>query len=298
MQPSRTAWWLGMPHTQAGGTSESALLAHAGDLRWRDLCAATGVAASEQRDAEGHRVYASFYYVEIGGFPPSGLAAFGPDDRLEVVSTLSRFGRSMLDGVHRLYPAGALPPALPEPLPAAPHVRLSNVFVREASGPDDLRVTTPVTGDLEAIPPSAAEPDSYRLIREARAHGRFFDDPAGATPLWAGGHRVVYRIDPDRDINGVGLVYFANYVVFADVAERRALEEAGGLAPEALDGRRTLRRQIGFYGNAQRHDELLVDVHAARLPESPRHLLLHHHIRRRTDDRLIAVSSVEKILPA
>jgi probable biosynthetic protein (TIGR04098 family) len=298
MQPSRTSWWLGMPHTQAGGMSEAALFAHAGDLRWRDLCGATGVAASEQRDAEGHRVYASFYYVEIGGFPPSGLAAFGPDDRLEVVGTLSRFGRSMLDGVHRLYPADTLPATLPDPLPPAPYVRLSNVFVREARGPDDLRVTTPVTGDLDAIPPSAAEPDSYRMIREARASGRFVADPEGAVPLWEGGHRVVYRIDPDRDINGVGLVYFANYVVFTDVAERRALEEAGGLAPATLDGRRTLRRQVGFYGNAQRHDELLVDVHAVHRPESPRHLLLHHHIRRRTDDRLIAVSSVEKLLPA
>jgi len=296
MQPSRTDWWLGMPHTQAGGLNESALLAYAGDLRWRDLCAATGVAASEQRDAEGHRVYASFYYVEIGGFPPSGLAAFGPDDRLEVVSTLTRYGRSMLDGLHRLYPAGTLPDPLPDPLPDAPWVRLSNVFVREARGPEDLRVTTPVTGNLDAVPPSPTEPDSYRAIRKARAHGSFEDAPVGATPLWEGAHRVAYRIDPDRDINGVGLVYFANYVAFTDVAERRALEEAGGLSPTALDGRRTLRRRLGFYGNAERHDELLVDVQAVRLPDAPDRLLLHHQVRRRTDDRLIAVSTVEKRL--
>ena len=122
--------------------SESALLAYAGDLRWRDLCAATGVAASEQRDAEGHRVYASFYYVEVGGLPAEGLALFGPDDRLEVVGTLSRYGRSMLDGVHRLYAAGRLGATLPQSLPEAPYVRLSNVFVREARGPDDLRVTS------------------------------------------------------------------------------------------------------------------------------------------------------------
>jgi probable biosynthetic protein (TIGR04098 family) len=80
-----------------------------------------------------------------------------------------------------------------------------------------------------------------------------------------------------------------------DHAERRALEESGSFAPAALDGRRTLRRRIGYYGNAERHDELRVEVEAAALPQAGR-LLLHLRIRRRGDGRLIAVSSVEKLL--
>jgi probable biosynthetic protein (TIGR04098 family) len=63
MYRSRASLHLGMPHTQAGGLSEVALLAHAGDLRWRDVGAATGVPASLQRDAEGRPIYASFYFV-------------------------------------------------------------------------------------------------------------------------------------------------------------------------------------------------------------------------------------------
>lgn len=297
MYRSRSAWWLGMPHTQAGGLFEAALLAHAGDLRWRDLCAATGVPASEQRDAAGYRVYASFYYVAVEGFPEAGLGAFGPDDRLEVVSTLTRWGHSMLDGEHALYREGALPATLPALLPPAPSVRLSNVFVREGAGPDDLRVTSPVGGRLDEMPASAAEPDSYRLIKQAREHGRFFEAPAEAKPLWSAGTvRVTRPIDPDRDVNGVGLVYFANYVTFADTAERAALVEHGGFAPEALDGRRTLRRRIGFYGNARRHDVLHVDVDAWRLPAPDTRLFVDCRIRRGADDRLIAVTSVEKRL--
>jgi probable biosynthetic protein (TIGR04098 family) len=297
MYRSRSPWWLGMPHTQAGGLFEAALLAHAGDLRWRDLCAATGVPASEQRDADGYRVYASFYYVAVEEFPPAGLGAFGPDDRLEVVSTLTRWGRSMLDGEHALYREGTLPSALPALLPPAPRVRLSNVFVREGAGPDDLRVTTPVSGRLDDVPASATEPDSYRLVKEARQRGSFFEKPGDATPLWGPEPvRVSRPIDPDRDVNGVGLVYFANYVTFADAAERAALVEHGGFTPVALDARRTLRRRIGFYGNAQRHDVLHVDVAAWRLSSPDVRLLVDCQIRRGADDRLIAVTSVEKRL--
>lgn len=295
MYRSRSRLRLGMPHTQAGGLGEVALLAHAGDLRWRDIGAATGVPASHQRDPEGRPVYASFYYVDVDGFPADGLGAFGPDDDVEFVSTLVRFGRSMLDGEHRLFRAGALPENLPSVLPAAPRVRLSNVFVREGAGPDDLRITAPANSRVEDIPASPEEPDSYRLIKTAREAGRFLAPPADAQALWSGARVVPYPINPDRDVNGVGLVYFANYVAFTDLAERRALEESGAYAPADLDGRVTLRRRIGFYGNAQRHDTLAIEVEAWALPGPPR-LLLHHRIRRSADGRLIAVSSAEKAL--
>jgi probable biosynthetic protein (TIGR04098 family) len=285
-----------MPHTQMGGMSEVALLAHVGDLRWRDLGVATGVPPSEQRDADGHTVYASFYFVGLDGFPPEGLGVFGPDDEVEVVSTLERFGRSMLDGEHHLYRAGTLPDELPPALPPAPRVRLSNVIVREGRDMDDLRITSPSNADLERIPASTAEPDSYRIIKQARQTGRFGEPPADARALWDGAQTLHYPIDADRDVNGVGLVYFANYVAIMDWAERRALVASGGYAPSALDGRRTRRRRIGFYGNAQRHDTLEVEVEALRLGSDESTLLLHHRIRRQGDGRLIAVSSAEKAL--
>jgi len=298
MYRSRASLHLGMPHTQAGGLSEVALLAHAGDLRWRDVGAATGVPASLQLDAEGRPIYASFYFVDVDHFPARGLGAFGPDDRVEIVSTLVRFGRSMLDGEHALYEAGVLPAELPATLPAAPRVRLSNVFVCEGTGPDDLRITAPANSRIEDVPASATEPDSYRLIKEARREGRFFAPAPDVAALWPGARTIIYPINPDRDVNGVGLVYFANYVAFMDFAERRALEESGAYAPAELDGRTTLRRRIGFYGNARRHDTLEVEVEASA-PRGARHrLLLHHRIRRSADGRLIAVSSAEKILPA
>jgi probable biosynthetic protein (TIGR04098 family) len=296
MYRSRARLRLGMPHTQSGGLGETALLAFIGDLRWTDIGTVTGRPASLQRDAEGRPVYASFYYVEITDLPERGLGAFQPEDEIEIVGTLSRYGRSMLDGEHYIYAAGTLPAELPAVLPPAARIRSSNVLVCEGKGPDDLRITTPANGRIENIPATPEEPDSYRLIKEARQVGRFFEAPADAARLWPGARTVTYRINPDRDVNGVGLIYFCNYIAFMDYAERVTLEESGAYRPTELDGRATFRRRIGYYGNAQRHDTLEIEVEALRPATPPGRLLLHHRIRRPADGRLIAVSSVEKVL--
>jgi hypothetical protein len=81
-----------------------------------------------------------------------------------------------------------------------------------------------------------------------------------------------------------------------DLAERVVLETHAGLEPGVLDDRRTLRRRIGFYGNAQRHDAVRVEVEAYRLPGPAGRLLLNHRVTRKGDGRLIAVSSCEKLL--
>jgi len=296
MYRSRSTLRLGMPHTQSGGLSEQAILAFTGDQRWFDIGAATGTPAAKQQDNEGRSVYASFYFVEITDLGDRGLATFGPDDEIEVVGTLARYGRTMLDGEHRLFRAGFLPDELPMILPPAPRIRLSNVFVCEGNGPDDLKITTPGNARLEDIASLENEPDSYAIIRTARRTGHFWEKHRDALPLWEGARTVVYRIDPDRDVNGVGLIYFANYVSFMDYAERVALEESGAFRPTELDGRSTLRRRIGYYGNAQRHDTLEVDVEAYRTASRPERITLHHRIRRPSDGRLIAVSTVEKTL--
>lgn len=295
MYRTRTLLKIGMPHSYCRALNEVALLAHVGNLRWNDFGVLTERPASRQRDSEGREVYASFFFIDLDGFPDLGLAAFGPDDELEIVSRMGRYGRTMLDGDYSLFRAGELPADLPENLPAAPRVRLSNVFVGLGSGADDLSITTPSNARIENVPSLPEEPDSYRIIKRARQAGFFFDAPPQATALWSESDALQVAIDPDRDLNGVGLLYFSNYVAFMNRAERVALETRAGFTPESLDGRVTLRRRVGFYGNARPHDTLEIDVEAFRLAAADT-LLLHHRIRRRGDGRLIAVGSVEKRL--
>jgi probable biosynthetic protein (TIGR04098 family) len=294
MLRSRSTLLLGMPHTRMHAMSEVALLAHCGDLRWHHMARVAGLAATRQRDADGRAVYASFYYIEVEGFPDAGLAAYGPDDVLDFVSQLGRFGRSMMDGEVLIFPHGSLSEPLPQALPAAPRVRLSNVLVALGSGADDLKIATPANADVERIPSFAEEPDSYRIIKRARQEGRFYEAPDGAERLWQGARSAEYTVNPDRDVNGVGLLYFANFVVFMDHAERALLSASGALAPEEIDRRVTVRRRIGYYGNARPSDRIDVETEALALPG--RRLLFHHRVSRRSDGRLIAVSSVEKHL--
>lgn len=297
MERTRSHWHLGMPHTISGALGEVALLARCQDLHWRSLGRLTGCPASRLRDAAGDDVYASIYFAEIDAAHPHGLAAFRPDDEIELAGSLGRYGASMLDGRHHLYPAGTLPAEVPDPPPPGLSLRLSFVLVAMGSGADSLRISTPANADIARVPPLAREPDSYRLVRAAQAAGTLGAPPPGSARLWDGVWSRDYAINPDRDLNGVGLLYFANYVAFLDAAERDALAAAGRDAGAALDGRVTLRRRIAYYGNARSSDRLQVEVEAfAHDGPASRHLHVQHRIRRLSDGRLIAVASAERRL--
>lgn len=293
MHRSRTTFHLGMPHTISRALSEVALLAHLQDVQWTELGRLTGCPASRQVDANGREVYASIYFVDVDGLPDVGLRAFRPDDELAVLSTLGRFGQTMLEADHLLVPPDVLAAAPPDTLPPGLRVRLSNVLVALGSGPDDLRISTPANASLDAIPALPTQPESYRQVREAEVHGAFFAPPPGVTALVSAGPLTI-PINPDRDLNGVGLLYFANYVAFLDAAERAALQGADAFPPAALDGRTTVRRRIGFYGNARGSDTLVVEVDVFPLG-GPR-LLVNHRVRRQSDGRRIAIASAERRL--
>ena len=250
--------------------------------------------ASRLTDAQGTEVYASVFFAEFDAGGTRGLAGFGPDDELELVGTFGRYGASILDGCHRLYPSGVLPAELPDALPIAPSLRLSFVLVSAGGGPQALRVSTPANAQLDRVPLLAEEPDSYRIIKHAQASDGFASAPAGARRLWDGPFVRQYGINPDRDLNGVGLLYFANYVAFLDTAERDALSEYADVSPRRLDSRTTLRRRIAYYANALPTDRLEISVTASMFDGD--RLYVQHRVQRVSDGRLVALAEAERQL--
>src|SRR4051794_8259130 len=99
MHRSHSSWHLGMPHTICGALSEIALFAYSQDLHWKELGAVLGCPASQLLDAAGNEVYASVYFADFNG-GDRGVTAFSPDDEVDIIGSLGRFGPSMLDGVH------------------------------------------------------------------------------------------------------------------------------------------------------------------------------------------------------
>jgi hypothetical protein len=87
------------------------------------------------------------------------------------------------------------------------------------------------TGDVEAL--GGPEPAGFEGLR------------AFVTP---GKIRMNHQPDPDRDLNGAGLLYCANYPMILDRAERELLPEKSlvPISRELLDLRTVVQRQTAY----------------------------------------------------
>jgi probable biosynthetic protein (TIGR04098 family) len=110
-----------------------------------------------------------------------------------------------------------------------------------------------------------------------------------------GARQVSYVLDADRDANGAGLIYFANFVCFLDYAERSLLQSAH-LPTHLIDARSTYWRRIGYFGNAQVDDELEITITGKASTSQEGYLLLafDYRVNRRSDGKMILVSSARK----
>jgi probable biosynthetic protein (TIGR04098 family) len=293
---------IGMPLTGRNNLAEGPLLQHLGALRWAHLSELSGVRTRNISDAEGNRLYATFFFVDVQ-FPANRpMASYTPDDRIKAAGDLRRFGTSMLDGSFYLLPPDTLEldeiPSSKDPRAWSdvPRVRLSNVFVMQLRDAEHLQQSRPANLGFQRIPEMADPPDSYLLVKDAEREGHFAPPPEDYTRLTPAPVSVRHKLDPDRDVNGAGLVYFAHYPVFLDIAERQVLQAAGVPLSEKLINRRTLLRRRGAYlGNASAFDTLLIEVEPwIDSRAEPTRLWVNFRMRRVSDGRLMMISTAEK----
>ncbi len=242
---------LGMPHLGRHNLSESSLFKAIGNDRWKQIENAGGVPCALIRDDAGSRLYATFFFLEVNLPREMPLSSFGENCTLRFEEELTHFSKVYLDGWYTLA-------ANPEF-----GVRASNVFIYQERGPSKLSLAVPVNMDFSQIQELAEQPSSLQLCRQAKARGVFFDPLPGDIPLFDGEREFVYRIDADRDLNGAGLVYFANFISFLDLAERQILSTMDRpVPPGLLDGRSTYSRRIGYFGNSTSTDSLRIFLKA------------------------------------
>jgi probable biosynthetic protein (TIGR04098 family) len=273
---------LGMPLLGRSGLNESALLKLIGDDRWRTLARIGGTAASQIHDAFDNRLYATFCFVELALTPDKPLSAYDEDDCLRFSrSELSHYSCVYLDGKYALQNGGPF------------EIRCTNVFIYQLAGPQQLKMAQPENVDMASISELPFQPDSLNLCRAARDTGTFL--AGDASDLDLGSCEITYSLDPDRDANGAGLIYFANFVCFLDRAER-ALLSARKMPDHLVDARSTYWRRIGYFGNAAVTDQLQILVRASATVWCDRFLLLAFDYRcnRRSDGKMILVSSSRK----
>jgi len=273
---------LGMPLLGRSGLNESALLKLIGDDRWQTLSRLGNVRTSDIRDAFDNRLYATYCFVELALSPEKPLSAFDENDVLHFArSPLSHYSKVYLDGTYELTQGGPFV------------IRCTNVFIYQLAGPQQLKMAQPDNLDFALLSELPAQPDSLNLCRTAKDSGTFQSADFGDVDL--GIRDVTYKIDPDRDANGAGLIYFANFVCFLDLAERALLADCQ--MPETLiDARSTCWRRIGYFGNAQVTDTLQIQVRARAgvIQEKQLMLAFDYRVHRVSDGKMILVSSAHK----
>jgi probable biosynthetic protein (TIGR04098 family) len=273
---------LGMPMLGRSGLNESALLKLIGDDRWRTLARLGGTPASQIRDAFDNRLYATFCFVELALTPDQPLSEYDEDDCLCFSrSDLSHYSQIYLDGKYELQNRGPF------------EIRCTNVFIYQLAGPQQLKMAQPENVDMAALSELPSQPDSLNFCRAARDTGTFLSP--GETETDLGSCEITYALDPDRDANGAGLIYFANFVCFLDRAER-ALLSACNMPDHLIDARSTYWRRMGYFGNARVTDQLRIRVSARATIWRDSHLLLTFDYRctRCSDGKMILISSSRK----
>ncbi len=106
------------------------------------------------------------------------------------------------------------------------------------------------------------------------------------------GHTFEYALDAARDINGVGLVYFASYFSIFDTALLR-LWRSLGRSDEQFLRRRIVDQKMGYFGNADPGAVFSINVrrwHSETRPETEiADMMLHDS----ATGQLLAATAVE-----
>jgi probable biosynthetic protein (TIGR04098 family) len=298
---------LGLPHTNYQGFAEHLLMMQAGHCQWTSIARAIGMPLSSLRTAGGQEVYATFYFIEEVFPDGSPLTSFRLDDRVSFAVFLRAFkgiaieGKILFDQHDKLRDWLATDPAVPseDEIGRHPYIRYANIFITPEAGNSRLKVAAPVGAGFSSMPPLPIDENPYPLCKLARETGSL-----GLVDGWdpldlAADFEVVYAIDRERDTNGAGLVYFANYISYMNTAEREALgaNSRRRYSDEEIGGRTLRRRRVAYYGNVSTRDRIRTRVRLFQGPDE-RTIGSQLEIRREEDDQLICLSEAIKIAGA
>ena len=296
---------LGLPHTNRWGLAEHLLLMHAGHLHWTAIANTIGESLSRLRTAAGGPVYATFYFVELDVPQHAPLSTFRLDDTVRFRGVLRASKRMVVEGQFVFdhadrFAADATYQAAADIAAARgrhPYLRFANIFITPERGNSRLRVAPPVNGDFSSFPLLANEDNPYVINRAAANSGALGLIPEDWQSLEVKESEAMYAIDPDRDSNGAGLVYFANFVAFMEGAERVLADRSGHVRVEHTV-RTVCRRRIAFYGNATLTDVICTQVSWFHDPADSAMIGIRYAVRRAEDDQLICLSeAIKRVLP-
>jgi probable biosynthetic protein (TIGR04098 family) len=210
-----------------------------GDWTWDAVSELCDVDVLRARTAAGDPTYLSFYYYRVRGGRAFHLRTPSFGDTLRVTTGLYDFGSESVLALHRIERGGDT-------------LRVENLnrwIARGGSRSNEALVrASPVGFRHRHLPTLPAGHESPRVAcGTARTALTFRTDTryADASPP----RRLYYPVDPSRDLNGVGLLYFASYF---SIVDRALLDLYRGLGrgDAAFLDRVVVDQQLCYLGNA------------------------------------------------
>jgi len=309
---------VGMPHLQPFRLSEVELVKVLGDFQWRSLARAAELPPAEIRDEAGHRLFASMVSIELGLGPARRLEDFDEGTTVQVWNRVGLFGKRLVEGFFLFDREPLAEEVLAgvadrQQLRAAgrPYLYMTNAFVAHTPGgapavqsPAVFRERVPAGLELEATPVGIKEQ------MQVERSGRIEAGEAEADPLalpCRDGPPLRYRLMPESDLSGAGVLYCARSVAVCNIALRRHLcrRLRRPLSAQAVALLSTELRQIYYFGSAGPGETLLAEVEVGLLPlpsappsrwRAPLALISRVDLRRASDGVLIVSSRARQAM--
>jgi probable biosynthetic protein (TIGR04098 family) len=280
--------------------SSSLIFAQLGDWTWEAVSAACRTNVYAAQTVKGQPAYLSFYYIRVRGsetFHPYSLT-FG--DELKVDSRVFDLGSQSVLTLHRLSrahddaQAHQLDPIefYEQPRDCL-YVESFNRWISR-SRPDSnesLASAAPEGFQHDHLPRLPGAHSLRATCFRARQDATFYPSALPGYVRAAPDFTTAYTLDAVRDINGVGLVYFASYFSIVDTALLRLWRQLGRTNAQFLR-RHVTDYRLGFFGNADVDSTFTIDVRLWRNSLDAGDEIADVTIRDRDAGRLLAVAGM------
>lgn|GEM_PF-1501457 len=292
---------IGLPHTNYRGVAEHLLFMFAGQFQWDIISEKLGCDLSKLRTKNGDEIYATFFSVEVEFSYKQPLSSFKLDDNLIFLYELSAYKNLIVDGKIIFGLAGDIEKAEAAGLDSNlydnrfldgfPRMRMSNILITPKMGNDKLKIAPPAGVSFDAFSQLNQRDEILSISNYVQKHNKikYFDSPCWEAVFGSDTNCYDYAVFAERDTNGAGLVYFANYIVFVKYAESAIQNKISGLFSRDIKNAQTSKLHIVYLGNVSCEDGLEIKTECFKNNSNGRLIGLRYFINRKSDKKLIAV---------
>lgn len=248
---------LDLANVGLGGLEEVSALNLFATVQARAIVAGTGRVLSDIENAEGAKLYPSFYRTRLVVPPPLALALHPVWSQIGIGVDVRRFGAMMLESRGALAPREMRLTAEDGAFaPGQISFEGSILFIRDDVTGPGLRAEAPAPGTVAELPAVTTRPTALEAQRRARSQGVL--RPEGAALRG----RFEDRIVVGRHVQPGRAMMFSGFVGLLELAETALLHERTwpGVPPSALAHRVLLEREVFYFGNVRQGETVATDL--------------------------------------